>query len=430
MERLFILGIIIFLLEGAGMFLSQLSLVIMALFILLSMYFIFKVKYMEVYIISILFLIRLCFSLNFNEYQNGDYVSIKTNIRNGFGSVERINNKYPRKYQNIYTDYIEDGKLIISGEITKQKDFYLLLDEKEVKRIEDNEIEKYFKYKTENMRRYMSNEGVNLINAMIIGERGDISKDVYDKFRYTGTSHLLAISGLHIGIIVGLILLGLKALNIKKEIKYLVAFIILTTYIAGINRSPSVMRAYIMAVTYIVSQMIYEKSDINKAFIISFIINLFISPNGFVNISFIMSYMCLFLILWIYPRFEIVVNMKHKKLYNFLIFLLIIQVGITPLTLYYFKTINFLSYFTNLILTPIGSLFVGFSFVGVLLPNFLMGVYGKFLEGFYIMFNFLLEIFEKLPLLTIKVEGKMNLILLVSIYILGILFLFRNKLKK
>lgn len=427
MERLFILGILIFLIEGAGMFLSQLSLVIITLFILCGVYYIFKIKYLEIYVISILFLLRLVFSLNFDSYEVGDNVSIKSNIKNGFGYVEKINNKYPRKFQNVYVDYIEDGRSLISGKITKQKYFYLLLDEKEVEKFSENMIEEYFKNKIESMRYHMSNEGVNLINAMIIGDRGYISKDVYDKFRYTGAAHLLAISGLHIGIITGLILWGLNLLNIKKELKYIATLIILTTYILGINRSPSVMRAYIMGVTFIVSQIIFEKADIQKSFVVAFIINLFILPNGFSSVSFVMSYMCLFLILWIYPRFEIVINIKHKEIYNFLIFLLVIQMGISPLTLYYFQTINVFSYFTNLVLTPIGSLFIGFSFAGFLFPSFLMGFYGKILEGMYLMFSFLLNTFVKLPLLSIEIENKINLILLLSIYILCIGIILRKK---
>ena len=110
------------------------------------------------------------FVVNFNEYQVGDIVIIKTEISNGVGKIERIENKIPLLRKNIYLS-IEDGKYEILGEITRIKPRYILLEEIEKTKKEKNKIEIILEGKIKKLRNYLSNGCVNLIETTVLGEK-------------------------------------------------------------------------------------------------------------------------------------------------------------------------------------------------------------------------------------------------------------------
>ena len=137
MEKIYLIGTIFAIIEIGLYLFSPIPLIIFFLFLLGSFWFIFKVKNKEVYILSFLFLVRILFVVNFNDYQVGDIVTIKTEISNGVGKIERIENKIPLLRKNIYLG-IEDGKYEILGEITRIKPRYILLEEIEKTKKEKN----------------------------------------------------------------------------------------------------------------------------------------------------------------------------------------------------------------------------------------------------------------------------------------------------
>lgn len=429
MEKIYLIGIIFAIIEVGLYLVSPLSLIIFVVFLLGNFLFIFKLKIKEVYVLSFLFLTRILFVINFNDYQVGDIISIKTEISNGVGNIERIENKMLLFRKNIYLN-IEDGKYEILGEITKINPRYISIEEIEKAKKEDSKIEIFLKERIKKLRNYLSNSCVNLIETTVLGEKKKIYREIEESFRNSGVSHLLAISGLHLGVISGAILYILNKFSLKREIKYTVALFILSIYVFAINLSPSVMRAYIMAVVYMIGNIIYEKNDMKKSFMVAFILNIFIKPNSLGDISFIMSYLCLFLILWIYPKFEIKSKIKNKTIYNMLIFLLIIQLGIIPVTLYFFKTMGFLSFFTNLILTPIGSVFVVLGFISIILPEIFLNIFSFFIQGTYNLLEILLKNFSNIPYLTIEIKSGISFNLMIFIYVISFIILFKKEIKK
>ncbi|NME36540.1 MULTISPECIES: ComEC/Rec2 family competence protein [Fusobacterium] len=429
MESIYIIAIIFFFLESLIYFISPISITFLSIILLGYFFWIFKIKNIEIYVFSILFLLRIILGINFNNYNIGDIVEIKTEILNGRGKIEKIDNKFLKDYKSIYVENIEEGNYKFIGEIKKIQDKYLILDIFEKEKRVEKDIEIILEKKIIKLRKNLSNGCVNLIKAMILGDKSNVYREVENKFRYSGASHLLAISGLHIGIISGIILYALDKLLLKKEIKYILGLIILSIYVFSIKISPSVIRAYIMGVVYIIGNIIYEKNDIKKSFLVAFIINLLIYPNSFSNISFLMSYLCVFTILWIYPKFQIQIKVKMKNLWNYLIFLFSIQIILTPLTLYFFNTINFLSFFTNIILTPIGSVFIILGFGAIIIPSIFSKFYLMIVEGTYILLEKFLNLFEKLPYLSLKIENKIDFKMIIFFYIIIFGIIFSKELK-
>ena len=104
--------------------------------------------------------------------------------------------------------------------------------------------------------------------ASILGEKVDVTKDMNDKFKYTGLAHLVVISGSHISLIIIWSVKLLDKLNINYRIKYVVAFFILTFYCSIVGLSPAILRAYFMGAIMILARLLFEEEDSTKSFLI------------------------------------------------------------------------------------------------------------------------------------------------------------------
>lgn len=419
------------LLLGAGLyFVPFFTLVFMTVFSLLYLWFGFKIRKILYYIIPVLFLARVFFSVDFNIFENYYISNIKTNIIAGRGKIEKINKKFPLENIYISAENTSDGKYFLQGKSRKISDKYNFYDFEIMKKneISPNYFEIFFDKKLKTIKKYISNNCGNFLQGVILGERRYIHKNIRDKFTYCGTAHLLAISGLHIGIVTGIILWILNLFKIKREVKYSLGFLFLTIYMTGITKSPSSVRAYIMGGVFLIGKIFYEKADIKKSLALAVIINFFIYPVSFGNISFIFSYSCLFSIVYIFPKYYITREKRYKNILNLFIFTGIIQIFITPVSVYFFKTVPLLSYFTNFILTPLGTIFITFGFLCFFIPETIFAVFfAPILQGIYNIIEFVLNFFSKIPYLTIEYNGNLSLKFIIFIYIILILLFYLKK---
>lgn len=427
MEKIYIVGFILGILELILYLFSPIFFLIFSIFLLLYLFYILKLKKFEIYIVSLIFIFRAFIGINFYDYKVGDIVKIKSDFIECKGKIEKIDNKKLLFNKNIYLEKIPNGKFEILGEIKEINKRYIVLNEIERKEISQNFSEIFFEKKIKVLRKYLSNGCVNLIETMILGEKRVLYKEIQESFIRCGIAHLLAISGFHIGIICGIILFILDKIGLRKEIKNIMGILILSLYVYSIKISPSVIRSYIMIVVFLIGNIIYEKNDIKKAFMVAFILNLLIYPNSLGSISFIMSYLSVFIILWIYPKLKIDKKIKNSSTYNFLIFLFIIQIGLMPITLYFFKTINILSFFTNIILMPFGSFFIVIGFFSVLLPEFLLKLFSFIIQGSSDIFEILLLKFEKIPYLTIEIKREIDFSIIIFMIVIVLLLLFKKE---
>lgn len=428
MERIFIVSIEILILEILLYFTSLNLTVIVTILFLIYMYFIMKRKEISFYIFPLIFLIRILFFVSFSEINQGDKIYFKSNIINGYGKLQRVNKKIPFESRYISVEKISDGEYNISGEVLRTSKKFLEVEVLEKEKIERNRFEIYINKRLNRTKKYISNGCFNLLNGVLLGEKRYIYKDIKEMFRYSGTSHLLAISGLHIGIVIGLLTWLFGFLELKKEIKYSCILFFLTIYILSIKLSPSVIRAYIMGSIYIGSNIFYEKIDLKKSLVFAFIISVIIYPNSFTNISFLMSYMSVFSIVYIYPKIKIEKDSKYKCLFNVFIFVLMLQMILTPLTLYYFKSISILAFFSNIIITPLGSIFIFLGFISLLVPNIVLNLgIGWFLEEMYNFMVLILKFLNKIPFLSIKINFNIGLLDIIFIYFFIILIFFYSE---
>jgi len=336
-------------------------------------------------------------------------------------------------YYLVLDEFFEDGFYNILGKIDKIEGRRIEIEVLKDEKIETS-IKDFLDDRVEKLVSDFPYEFQVFTKAVLLGRKDGISQETKKKFNYTGTAHILIISGLHIGIIIFSILFVLKRL--PYQIRYGSAEVILTLYCYGIGFTSSVLRAYIMGILYLSAKIFYEEREIKKALILAFIVSSFINPYAIRSISYEMSYLALVGILFLYPKIKgeigeiIPQRLKKSKAIDLLILSFSIQIILIPIFIYYFRVLPLFSFIPNLIVIPVGSITVQVLFISLLLS--FIGL-GKILMplGYYLykLLNLIVDIFYKIPFLTLSFYVKISILLFVYLYILILLFIIFEKKK-
>lgn len=287
-----------------------------------------------------------------------------------------------------------------------------------------NKYRNYIRNKIENISKNIEIEA--FLKSVILAENSDLSEDLTAKFNYLGISHIIVISGLHIGIVLFGILAIYRMLGLAYHIKYLLTLFFLTVYSMMLGFSPSVQRAYIMATIFIISKIMFEKKDVQKSFNIALLSSLMFNPKLISDIGFQMSYVAVFAIIFVYKLLE---DRIKSNLLKYFTLSLIIQLFLLPIFLYYFKTLYLCSFIANLIAIPISSLLIGFSFTGVLISVLNIDIINEFtsevLVVLYRSLNGFVELLGAIPLMQIKLDNSISKFIFVWIYF-GLAIFYMN----
>ena len=227
-----------------------------------------------------------------------------------------------------------------------------------------------------------------VVNALLLGQRQDISKQLIADYSSAGAIHILAVSGLHVGII--LLILNwlfkpLERLNKGRFIKtvLVVLFLWMFAFVAGL--SASVVRAVTMFTFLAIGLSFRRKNIIEFSLIASMFFLLIVKPMFLFDVGFQLSYLAVFGIIWVQPILYKFWNPKLKivdKFWQLLTVSFAAQAGILPLSLYYFHQFPGLFWMSNLIIIPfLGAILIGgiviifLSLIGFL-PQFLATIFG------------------------------------------------------
>jgi len=218
------------------------------------------------------------------------------------------------------------------------------------------------------------------IKAILLGDRTGL-QDQRDMFTRAGLSHILAVSGLHIGLITIIIFTVLK-IFIRQRIMLRILTILLLMIFGGIcSWSPSVSRAVIMISLYLISQMIQRKPDPNNILAASLILITAISPYQFFAVGLQLSFTAVFVLLNLIPSFTAgiqkirISNIYIRKFVISVLTLVVVSfslsVFLAPLTLFYFNQFNLNGIVGNLLAVPLISIILPLSMLVTAAPQIL-----------------------------------------------------------
>ena len=284
----------------------------------------------------------------------------------------------------------------------------------------------------------------SILSALTLGYQNDLTDDIKQGFRTTGTVHVLSVSGLHVGIIYLMIsfLLGF----IRKGTKYywmkpsfIIVLLWVYAFITGLP--PSVIRASAMLTVFCASEIFGRKSDSFHSLYIAAFFILLINPFSLFDIGFQLSFLSVLSILYLLPKVSALLKIENKYLRNIwqmFVLSIVAQLATSPLCVYYFGTFPTYFFITNLLIVPLVTL-ITYAIGGIGLTKLLSMIVPylssyfyylpvKILQGLVGLMTTIIRFFESLPLALIdNIEISFADMLLIYTLITGLIIFFIYK---
>ncbi len=275
--------------------------------------------------------------------------------------------------------------------------------------------------------------------AVIFGYKEELDDEWLAAFSKTGTMHVLAVSGLHVGILyifIGLILGIKRSVGYSLIFKSLIILICLFFYALLTGFSPSVSRAAIMFGTVICGKAIYRQSSIYNSLTVACFILLLINPLNIYHVGFQFSFIAVWGIIYfkdgihqLWPE----TNYFLDKIFLLLSISIAAQIATFPLGLYYFHQYPSLFMLSNLMVIPCVSiiLHLGIGFIIVAPFSYQIGqLFSKLIEIYIQFMANAVNTIQHIPFAffdTVHITLIQTFILYVGIIIISVTIKYRWK---
>ena len=215
-----------------------------------------------------------------------------------------------------------------------------------------------------------SSEQAALLNALAIGYRGDMDTASWQIFIKTGTNHLMAISGLHIGMVAGFVwfvlyqLARLKKLNIflNRRVILLLSFSMVLIYAALAGFTIPTQRALIMLSVVYLGLFLYRQLTVVQSLSLALLVVLIIAPTSVLSVGFWLSFLAVGAISYsIYGRLH-----GRNKALVWIWPQIVVIFSLMPLSFYFFQQSSVIAILANIVAIPLISV--------AILPVLLIGV--------------------------------------------------------
>ena len=147
-------------------------------------------------------------------------------------------------------------------------------------------------------------ETVGLVHALLLGYRSELPASAHRLFVRSGTLHIFAVSGLHVGIVVGLIVFALAACSVPRRRWFLFVTPLLLAYTLMTGMKPSAVRACIMAMVFLGATAMHRRADSYSSLAFAALALLAWRPAILLKASFVLSFAVVTGILLLFPHVE------------------------------------------------------------------------------------------------------------------------------
>jgi competence protein ComEC len=265
-----------------------------------------------------------------------------------------------------------------------------------------------------------------LLKGILLGDTDFIDDDLLEGIRGLGAAHVLAVSGLHIGIIIASIGFLLSLLRINRRHALLMSLFVGWIYAYFIGFPLSVVRALIMMTFVILGFILHRKYDMMNSILNAVCLMLIARPLWVFDPGFQMSFAAVIGISFFNRTADCYEMSKPLK---YLLFIVFVQLFVFPVSLYYFNHISLLGIIANLLIVPVVSATL-FMTVLVLPLNLLSGLVAS---AVFIVINWALKFVAVITEILVKFKYAVvnfrtpgvDEIILFYILIIFVLYLLR-----
>ena len=221
----------------------------------------------------------------------------------------------------------------------------------------------------------ISKEELNVLNALILGQKQDISQEILKDYQYAGAVHVLSVSGLHVGFIMLFITFLLKPIGNSRKgsiLKLCIIILCLWSFAILTGLSPSIVRSATMFSFLTIGIHLRRTVNIYHTLLVSMLLILLFKPSFLFDVGFQLSYLAVFFIIWLQPVLANVWQPKNKIItyfWNIITVSFAAQIGAMPLSIYYFHQFPGLFFITNLLILPLLGVIMAVGIVVVLIAT-------------------------------------------------------------
>jgi len=278
---------------------------------------------------------------------------------------------------------------------------------------------------------------IGVAEALLIGYKEDLDKDLMQAYSNTGVVHIIAISGLHLGLIyfmLSWLLSHIPVLKKNRFLKVVITLVSLWLFAILTGSSASVLRSAVMFSCILVGSTYFKSSSIYNALASSAFILLCYDPYFLWDVGFQLSYLAVIGIVWLQQPIYRMLFIKNKwlnKIWNMMAVTIAAQLAAFPVCIYYFHQFPVYFLFTNMVAVPLSTAIL---FAEIFLLCFswisIVSIYtGKIISLMIELMNYLIRIFNQLPFSVIDriSAGVLSTWILYSIIITGCGWLIYRK---
>lgn len=195
-----------------------------------------------------------------------------------------------------------------------------------------------------------------LLNALLLGDKNQMEEQTIATFQQLGLMHILAVSGLHIGII-ALVVTQLTSF-LKRQYRQLILLMILWGFVFMAGFSPSVFRTVLMCTLLILSQSMQRNQITRERIGLTLFLSLLFEPNWLFDVGFQLSYVAVLGLAFGMPLFRSCYTKSRVVNYGLglLYVSFVAQLSVLPLQLYYFHSFSWTFLGSNLLIIPLVTL--------------------------------------------------------------------------
>lgn len=286
---------------------------------------------------------------NLKKLKSGDEIWLKNSvypIPKAFNPYQFDYANYMKKQNVLHQVYASENQIKI---IQTHKNFSFHIEQLRNKLSSSFEIH-HFEPKTK-----------GIIEALLLGQRVDLDKETVADYSNSGVIHILAISGLHISILyffIVFLLKPLKRFRFGKELQLIIVLILLWLFAFITGLPASVTRAVTLFSFVSIGAYFNRPKATFNAIAVSALLILLVKPNAIFDIGFQLSYAAVISIVLFQPFYKKLYFTKNKIARYFIDIVLVslaAQVGVLPLSLYYFNQLPMLFLLANLVIIPIAT---------------------------------------------------------------------------
>ncbi|EMR02024.1 ComEC/Rec2 family competence protein [Cesiribacter andamanensis] len=248
-------------------------------------------------------------------------------------------------------------------------------------------------------------EAAAVVAAMVLGQRSELNRSLRQAYADAGVMHVLAVSGLHVGLVFAVLLWLLRYLQgsfWRRLLWLVVALLLLWSYAWLTGLSPSAQRATWMFSIIALGKLSVRKGNIYNSIALSAFILLLWNPLLLLQVGFQLSYAAVIGIVYLQPRISRLYMPRHRwirRIWELMAVTLAAQLATFPLGLYYFNQFPTYFFMGNLLAIPLATLIL-YTTLLLMVLHWLPGislVLGWLVTGLTQLLNFWVHLTEQLP---------------------------------